>query len=73
MKILVEFEFMYLKAQRSGNMSDTVTRGRSHRGVYSIVRRIECNVCTTCLSTKYQSSIEHVQYMDTNFWCKIAQ
>ena len=35
---LVEFEFMYLKAQRSGNMSDTMPRGHLHRGVYSIVR-----------------------------------
>lgn len=34
MKNLLKFEFMYLKAQRSGNMSDTMTRGRSHKGLF---------------------------------------
>jgi hypothetical protein len=38
MKNLAEFKFMYLKAQRSENMSDTMPRGHLHRGVYSIVR-----------------------------------
>ena len=65
---------LYLKPQGWGNIWDTMPRGACTQSCLSPLLGGLNVLCAqlACLQ-KLQSSIEDVQYMDTNFWCKIAQ